>query len=94
MVRPATRHPSTAVTFDWDERNEDKLLLRGITAPEVEALWANSPTYRRNKRTGTAKWMMIGRHPTSGRRLKIGILWHDERAGILRAIHGIEPDKD
>lgn len=66
MSGGTTRHPSSATAFGWDENNENKLLQRGITAAEVEALWGNSPSYRRNKRSGTAQWMMVGRHPTSG----------------------------
>lgn len=88
------RHPSSAVAFQWDEANEDKLARRGIRPWEVERLWANAPRYVRNKRAGTAVWMMLGRDPHSGRRLKIGILWADERGGILRAIHGLEIERD
>lgn len=38
MARETVRHPSTATAFDWDEGNEEKLLRRGISAAEVEAL--------------------------------------------------------
>lgn len=37
------------------------------------------------QRSGTARWLMIGQDDR-GRLLKIGILWADEREGILRAI--------
>lgn len=37
-----------------------------------------------------AIWMMVGRDPRSGRRLRVGILWADEKEGVLRAIHALE----
>jgi hypothetical protein len=39
-------------------------------------------------------WMMVGRDPRSGRVLRVGILWLDEREGVLRAIHVLELDRD
>lgn len=83
---------STAEAFDWDDRNVDKLALRGISPEDVEEVWLSAPQYRRNKRSGTASWLMIGRD-VSGRRLRIGILWEDERAGILRAITGLPMER-
>jgi len=84
------RHPSSAERFDWDDANIDKLAIRNVRPDEVEAIWANRPQYRRNKRKGTAMWMMVGCDPRSGRRLKVGILWLDEQEGVLRAIHALE----
>ena len=60
------RHPSTAVGFDWDSANVGKLALRNVRPDEVEAIWANRPRYFRNKREGSATWMMLGRDPTLG----------------------------
>jgi hypothetical protein len=72
----------------------DKLALRNVRSDEVESIWANRPRYLRNKLEGSATWMMLGRDPRSGRQLRVGILWSDEREGILRAIHALEPGRD
>lgn len=82
------RHPSTAARFDWDEHNEAKLLKRQIHASDVEDIFWSGPRFRRNKRSGTAAWMMVGRD-RGGRTLKIGIIWADEQDGVLRAITGL-----
>src|SRR5215211_5877759 len=84
------RHPSTAVGFEWDHANEDKLAERGIKPWEVEGVWGNKPRYRRNKKSLTAKWIMEGTDPVSGKRLKVGIIWTDEGGRILRAIHALD----
>lgn len=88
------RHPSSAEGFDWDSANVDKLAIRNVRPDEVEAIWANRPRYLRNKWEGSATWMMVGRDPRSGRVLRVGIFWLDEREGILRAIHVLELDRD
>lgn len=87
MARTSSPHPATARAFDWDEYNVTKLEKRGIRPQDVEAVHRNDPRYRRNKRTGTATWLMIGRDD-GGRGLVIGILWQDETDRILRAITG------
>jgi uncharacterized DUF497 family protein len=84
------RHPSTAAGFDWDDANEDKLAERGISAHEVEGVWGNNPRYLRNKKEGSATWMMVGIDLESGKKLKVGILWADEGERILRAIHALD----
>jgi len=84
------RHPATAVGFDWDKGNEDKLAERGIAAQEVEGVWGNKSRYRRNKKAGSAIWMMVGTDPVSGKKLKVGIIWADEGERILRAIHALD----
>jgi hypothetical protein len=84
------RHPATAVDFEWDKDNEDKLAERGITASEVEGVWGNKPSYKRNKKAGSATWMMVGADPDSGEKLKVGIIWADEGQRILRAIHALD----
>jgi hypothetical protein len=83
-------HPATASAFDWDNGNEDKLAHRGIKPHEVEGVWGNKPRYRRNKKSGTATWMMEGTDPASGKRLRVGITWADESERILRAIHALD----
>jgi hypothetical protein len=84
------RDPRTASAFDWDEHNEGKLALRGIFADEVERLFENRPDFYRGRRRGTARWMMEGQDPVTGKWLRIGVVWRDAKAGILRAIHGLE----
>ena len=86
------RHPSSAVRFEWDDGNVNKLAERNVRPDEVEAIWSNRPRprYFRNKKAGSATWMMVGQDPRSGRRLRVGILWADEKDGVLRAIHAIE----
>lgn len=84
------RHPSSAARFEWDSKNEDKLAEREVRPDEVEAIWKNRPRYLKNKKAGSATWMMVGRDPRSGRRLRVGILWADEGEGVLRAIHALE----
>jgi hypothetical protein len=78
------------VDFDWDKGNEDKLAERGITAQEVEGVWGNKPRYSRNKKAGSAVWMMVGADPVSGKKLKVGIIWADEGERVLRAIHALD----
>jgi hypothetical protein len=84
------RHPSSAARFEWDSGNEDKLAERNVRPDEVEAIWRHRPRYFRNKKAGSATWMMVGRDPRSGRQLRIGIIWADEKEGVLRAIHALE----
>ena len=84
------RHPATAVSFEWDQNNVDKLAERGILAHEVEGVWGNKPRYSRNKRRGSATWMMVGTDPVSGKRLKVGIIWADEEERLLTAIHALD----
>lgn len=79
------RHPSTASEFSWDEHNEGKLLERDIRPEDVETVFLSDPQIFKNKRSGTAAWMMVGKDGR-GRTLKIGVLWADERHGVLRAI--------
>lgn len=85
-------HPSSAVRFHWDECLEAKLAMRNITPGDVEdvfeGVWGIDPQFKRNKKAGTARWMMIGRD-RSGRWLRIGILWADEEERVLKAIHGL-----
>lgn len=83
------RDPRTAVAFDWNAENERKLGERGIHPYEVERLFENDAGFYRGKRKGTARWMIEGQDPVSGKWLRIGVVWHDEEAGVLRAIHGI-----
>jgi hypothetical protein len=87
---PSVRHPATARRFEWDAANEDKLAKRGIKPHEVEGVWGNKPEYRRNKKAGSALWMMTGADPTSGKKLRVGIIWADEGEGVLRAIHTLD----
>jgi hypothetical protein len=82
--------PAKAQGFDWDSGNEDKLAERGIKPHEVEGVWGNKPRYRRNKKSLTAKWIMEGTDPVSGKRLKVGIIWADEGERILRAIYALD----
>jgi uncharacterized DUF497 family protein len=84
------RHPSTARRFEWDDANEDKLAKRGIKPHEVEGVGSDKPVYYRNKKTGSAVWMMIGADPDSGKKLKVGIVWADEGERVLRAIHALD----
>lgn len=84
------RHPATALGFDWDHGNVDKLGERGILIHEVEGVWGNKPRYSRNKKSGSATWMMVGTDPVSGKKLKVGIIWADEDERILRAIHALD----
>jgi hypothetical protein len=84
------RHPATARRFEWNAANEDKLAERGIKPHEVEGVWSNNPDYRRNKKAGSALWMMTGADPVSGKKLKVGIIWADEGERVLRAIHALD----
>lgn len=70
--------PRTAVAFEWDSRNIDKLAKRQIRLEDVEAVFTNRPRrFLRNKRSGTATYLMIGKDD-SGRSLTIGVLWADQ----------------
>ncbi len=53
--------PRTAIAFEWDSRNIDKLAKRHIRPEDVEAVFTNRPRrFLRNKRSGTAAYLMIG----------------------------------
>ena len=60
-------HPATARRFEWDAANEGKLAERGIKPHEVEGVWSNKPDYRRNKKAGSALWMMTVLTRSQGR---------------------------
>jgi uncharacterized DUF497 family protein len=80
--------PRTAVAFEWDSRNIDKLAKRHIRPEDVEAVFTNRPRrFLRNKRSGTATYLMVGTDD-SGRSLTIGVLWADEPERVLRAVTG------
>lgn len=81
------RDPRTAVAFEWDDSNESKLAARGVTPDEVERMFEHSPIFYRGKRRGTARWMIEGQDPVTGKRMRVGVVWKDAKAGILRAIH-------
>ena len=85
MGKRETRHPATAIAFEWDEGNVVKLAARGIRPQDVEVVHLSRPIYRRNKKALTAVWLMEGRDG-GGRRLQVGILWADESRRMLRAI--------
>ncbi len=80
------RDPRTAVAFDWDEGNEEKLAQRDIYADQIERLFENRPVFRRNKKGRAGVWMMLGKDPVTGRALRVAVCWKDEAAGILRAV--------
>lgn len=85
-------HPSSATSFDWDDPDAEngnvaKLARRKIRPQDVEAVWGNAPSYKRNKKAGTATWLMTGRDD-GGRKLLVGILWADPSQRVLRAITG------
>lgn len=77
------------MAFDWHAGLEMKLAAGGIRPSEVERMFENAPKFYRGKRLGTARWMMEGQDPVTGKWMRIGIVWHDRAAGILRAVHGL-----
>jgi uncharacterized DUF497 family protein len=80
--------PRTAIAFEWDSKNVDKLAKRQIRPEDVEAVFTNRPRrFLRNKRSSTARYLMIG-IDDSGRPLTIGVLWADEPERVLRAVTG------
>lgn len=80
-------HPSSAVGFDFDDGNLEKLARRGISPSHVRQVHRNGPMFRRNKRSVTATWLMTGRDD-GGRELVVAVLWADEAERILRPITG------
>jgi hypothetical protein len=58
---------------------------RGVTAREVEQVFANEPTWRRNKRGRAAQYAMDGR-TDAGRPLRVLVTWADEAGRVLRAV--------
>lgn len=54
------RHPSMATAFEWDDNNEPKLASRNVYPEDVEDVFENEPIFRKNKRSGTARWLMLG----------------------------------
>lgn len=77
--------PRSAAFFEWDTRNEEHLARRGVTAREVEQVFANEPTWRRNKRGRAAQYAMDGR-TDAGRSLRLLVTWADEAGRVLRAV--------
>ena len=67
--------------FDWDEGNEDKILLQGRATPdEVEEVFFNQPEVRR---TGD-RYIAMGR-TDSGRRLFVVFVRREARIRPLSA---------
>lgn len=58
----------------------------------VEAIWANGPRYRRNKKNAAGTWLMVGRDD-SGTTWTVAIKWSDEDERVLRAITGWRNDE-
>lgn len=85
MMGEQLPHPSSAVAFEWDEGNEEKLARRDILAVDVENVFLNTPEFRRNKRRRSARWLMVGTDGR-GRTLVVGVVWADTRNRILRAV--------
>ena len=81
------RGPGTALAFEWDDTNEDHLAEHGLLPHEVEEVFMNGATFRKNRRSAVGAWLMRGR-TDAGRGLCVAVLWSDEEAGILRAITG------
>jgi hypothetical protein len=53
--------PRTAIAFQWDSRDIDKLAKRQIRPEDVEAVFTNrSRRFLRNKRSGTTTYLMVG----------------------------------
>lgn len=83
------RDPRRALAFNWHEAIEAKLEAAGLRPQEIERMFANRPRFYRGKRRGTARWMVEGQDPVSGKWMRVGVIWHDREAGILRAVHGM-----
>lgn len=77
--------PRHAADFEWDLGNEDHLAQRHITAAEVQEVFRNDPTWRRNKGARTAQYVMDGR-TDGGRALRVLLTWADEGERVLRAV--------
>jgi uncharacterized DUF497 family protein len=77
--------PRYATFFEWDARSEEHLARRGVTAREVEQVFAIQPTWRRNKRGRAAQYVMDG-CTDAGRSLRVLVTWADEADRVLRAV--------
>lgn len=80
MSPPDPRH---AAFFEWDDGNEEHLAQHGVSPYDVEQVFGNDPTWRRNKGGRAAQYVMDGR-TDAGRPLRV--LWADEAERVLRAV--------
>lgn len=85
-------HPEDAEFVEFDDANEPKLLLGGVSAAEVTQVFQNDPMWAANLKGRTAEWRMIGR-TTGGRPLVVGVIYDEIRAAV-RPITARTCDKD
>jgi len=84
------RHPSAARYIEYDTGDEEAgregglehLAKRGISAQEVEQVFANGPAWARNKKGRRANWRMLG-YTDGGRPLDIKLLWDEDRGALI-----------
>lgn len=77
--------PCHAAFFEWDDGNEEHLVQHGVSPYDVEQVFGNDPTWRRNKGGRAAQYVMDGR-TDAGRPLRVLVLWADEAERVLRAV--------
>lgn len=77
--------PRHAAAFEWDAGNEGHLAKHHITASEVQQVFRNGPTWRRNKGGRAAQYVMDGR-TDGGRKLRVLLTWADEGDRVLRTV--------
>ncbi|MBI4729273.1 MAG: hypothetical protein HY775_07180 [Acidobacteria bacterium] len=84
-------HPRFADSWEWDDDEEERgntahLSAKGISVAEVGQVWEDGPEWARNKKGGSADWVMFGR-TTGGRALLIVVAFYEDR-GVNRAVTG------
>lgn len=77
--------PRRAAFFEWDLANDEHLAQHDVSPYEVEQVFHNDPTWRRNKGGRAALYAMDGR-TDAGRALRVLVTWADETERVLRAV--------
>lgn len=65
-----------------DDGNEEHLAQHGVSPYDVEQVFRNDPTWRRNKGGRAAQYVMDGR-TDAGRTLRVLVLWADDAERVL-----------
>jgi hypothetical protein len=66
------------VEFEWDDDIEAKLGVRGIVKADLDAMLQSRITFRRNKRSGSGDYQILGRG-VGGKQLRIVVA----RTGVV-----------
>lgn len=66
---------------EFDDENEGHIARHRVRVDEVLSLLESNPTWRPNKKAGTAEWQVIGR-TSAGRALMLVLTWDEVRMSV------------